>query len=166
MNNEILMLFAFVAMALLAMSRVRTVGGSAQDLFPIEDRIDALLKNAGVTYSPDSAMPAGVQEALTAGNEIDAIKAYRDATGVGLKEAKDAIESKGASGTQRVIGKLDALMKSLGVKYDPASGLQASIDNAIRNGDKIEAIKLYRVANGVGLKEAKDAIEAKMRGFS
>lgn len=34
---------------------------------------------------------------------------------------------------------------------------------ALRQGNKIEAIKVLRVASGLGLKEAKDAIEAHMR---
>ena len=34
----------------------------------------------------------------------------------------------------------------------------AKIEASIRRGDKIEAIKLYREANAVGLKEATDAI--------
>ncbi|MFT3706262.1 MAG: hypothetical protein QM817_01220 [Archangium sp.] len=36
----------------------------------------------------------------------------------------------------------------------------AEIEAQIRNGLLIDAIKLYREKNGVGLKEAKDAIEA------
>lgn len=34
----------------------------------------------------------GISEAILAGTKIEAIKQYRSATGVGLKEAKDAIE--------------------------------------------------------------------------
>jgi len=36
--------------------------------------------------------PADVVEALRAGNTIVAIKLWRDRTGAGLKEAKDAVE--------------------------------------------------------------------------
>jgi hypothetical protein len=36
----------------------------------------------------------------------------------------------------------------------------ASIQDALRRGQKIEAIKLYREHSGLGLKEAKDAVEA------
>ncbi len=35
-----------------------------------------------------------------------------------------------------------------------------AIADALRSGQKIEAIKLHREATGLGLKEAKDAIEA------
>nr|WP_240939860.1 ribosomal protein L7/L12 [Planosporangium flavigriseum] len=37
-------------------------------------------------------LPEVVRE-LEAGRKIQAIKAYRDATGAGLKEAKDAVEA-------------------------------------------------------------------------
>jgi hypothetical protein len=36
---------------------------------------------------------------------------------------------------------------------------QAQMESLLREGRKIEAIKLYREITGVGLKEAKDAIE-------
>lgn len=46
---------------------------------------------------------------------------------------------------------------------DSAAGLPASKTNgvreALRSGNKIEAIKIYREATGLGLKESKDAVE-------
>jgi ribosomal protein L7/L12 len=41
-----------------------------------------------------------------------------------------------------------------------AAGAPLSIESAIHSGRKIEAIKLYRAEHGVGLKEAKEAVEA------
>ena len=41
----------------------------------------------------DGGAPPGVMEALRAGNKLEAIKHYRNATRVGLKEAKDAVEA-------------------------------------------------------------------------
>lgn len=45
----------------------------------------------------DRDLPPGnldqVKEALIRGNKIEAIKRYREATGLGLKEAKDAVEA-------------------------------------------------------------------------
>ena len=41
------------------------------------------------------------------------------------------------------------------------SGLDAQIAELLRQGQKIEAIKCYREATGVGLREAKDAVEAR-----
>lgn len=37
---------------------------------------------------------------------------------------------------------------------------QSAIAAALRNGNKIEAIKLYRMATGADLKASKDAVEA------
>lgn len=42
--------------------------------------------------SRKSAVSDGVREMLTAGNKIGAIKVYREATHLGLKESKDAVE--------------------------------------------------------------------------
>jgi ribosomal protein L7/L12 len=38
-----------------------------------------------------------------------------------------------------------------------------TIDDLLRGGQKIEAIKQYRAMHGVGLKEAKDAVDARAR---
>jgi hypothetical protein len=53
--------------------------------------------------------------------------------------------------------KLDLMLTQLGV--DPDQGLDEEIQKLVRAGQKIEAIKLYRLHSGVGLKEAKDHIE-------
>ena len=39
-----------------------------------------------------AAAPPGVEKMLLAGKKINAIKLYREQTGVGLKDAKDAVE--------------------------------------------------------------------------
>ena len=41
---------------------------------------------------PDPTEDPEIQDLLAKGNEIQAIKRYRELTGLGLKEAKDAIE--------------------------------------------------------------------------
>ena len=41
---------------------------------------------------PSADMPESVVKSIRAGKKIDAIKALRQANGVGLKEAKDAVE--------------------------------------------------------------------------
>ena len=48
---------------------------------------------------------------------------------------------------------------------DPNSSAEEmdAVRAALRRGNKIEAIKLYREATGSGLKEAKDAVEAMER---
>jgi hypothetical protein len=63
----------------------------------------------------------------------------------------------------RVEAKLDLLLKQANVKFDPYAGLQHEIVDALQAGRTIEAIKLYRQSAGVGLKEAKEFIEALQR---
>ncbi|CAM3689074.1 ribosomal protein L7/L12 [Nocardioides zeicaulis] len=49
---------------------------------------------AGVAAAPDAqAWLAEVQELVRLGKKVQAIKVYRERTGVGLKEAKDAVEA-------------------------------------------------------------------------
>ena len=47
---------------------------------------------------PDPATDPEIQDLLAKGNEIQAIKRYRELTGLGLAEAKDAIERAKAGG--------------------------------------------------------------------
>ena len=66
---------------------------------------------------------------------------------------------------QRIEGKLDLILQHLGLEF-PEQAQDSWMDEvqALANsGRKIEAIKVYREATGVGLKEAKDAVEAMMR---
>lgn len=93
--------------------------------------------------------PETLQELLRAGKKINAIKVYREQHGVGLKEAKDAVERMMAGQPHELPPK--ALLREVN---------DSEIEASIRRGALIDAIKLYREKNGVGLKEAKDAVEA------
>jgi ribosomal protein L7/L12 len=94
-----------------------------------------------------------VARLLTQGGKMEAIKLMREKTGLGLAEAKAAVEA---------IGKDAAIVA-------PAPGLQATIRRALEmsdevqhlvaQGQKIEAIKLIRERTGLGLKEAKDLVD-------
>ena len=53
--------------------------------------------------------------------------------------------------------KLDLILKNLGI--DPNEGLDTRLQDLVRSGQKIEAIKLYRLQTGLGLKEAKDYVD-------
>ena len=69
--------------------------GARARLDHIEQQLEALFPGRYVPY--ERALAAGVPprviELVRAGKTIDAIKEYREATGVGLKEAKDAIDA-------------------------------------------------------------------------
>ena len=61
----------------------------------LEDKLEFLYRRLNIDYLDPNADPAfapQVQEALRRGNKIEAIKIYRELTGVGLAEAKQAIE--------------------------------------------------------------------------
>ena len=95
----------------------------------------------------DEAFEAMIRELLASGNKIAAIKRYREETGVGLAEAKAAVESLEAGGsfTERV--------------QPEDSDLTQQIVTLLGKGEKIEAVKMYRDRIRVGLKEAKEAVE-------
>jgi ribosomal protein L7/L12 len=99
---------------------------------------------------------AQIRALLQEGNFIQAVKAFRDATGSGLAEAKEAMEQLVES-MGRGTHDLPRASDGPRVAHD---GQLAQIRAALATGNKIEAIKLYRAATGVGLKEAKDAVEA------
>jgi ribosomal protein L7/L12 len=95
-----------------------------------------------------------IAASLRDGHKIEAIKRYRELYGVGLKEAKDAVEAIQA-GTP--------LPTPEPVQVEgPEPTLQPELDRLIARNEKIMAIKHYREITRVGLKEAKDAVEARM----
>ncbi len=87
---------------------------------------------------------------LRNGRKIEAIKLYRDITGAGLKEAKDAVEALERGGSPPNT-------------RDESRGDDSDVLELLRAGQKIRAIKLYREKAGVGLADAKNAVEALAR---
>jgi ribosomal protein L7/L12/DNA-directed RNA polymerase subunit RPC12/RpoP len=118
-----------------------------------KDTVEALAEGRPVEIHPVRTTPANIEEDILqlvrSGNKIEAIKRYREVTDVSLAEAKAAVE---------------AIAEGRSVEIRPAQVLHATADEAladlIRRGKKIEAIKRYREQTGLGLKEAKDAVEA------
>ena len=94
-------------------------------------------------------LPADVLKALEQGQTVEAIKRLRTATGLGLKEAKEAIDRHLAGEPARPRPSIVAM-----------AALPFAVAAALRKGDKLEAIRLMREKGGLGLKEAKDAVEA------
>ncbi len=63
--------------------------------------------------------------------------------------------------------RLEFLYKTLNITYvDTASGVDPRLVAAIRKGNMIEAIKVYRELANVGLAEAKTAVEAMWAKYS
>ena len=95
----------------------------------------------------DTNLMADLQALLAEGRKIEAVKRFREATGVGLAEAKAAVEALERG-------------ESLLTKKDVDSVLETEIVSLLEGDKKLEAVKLYRERTGTGLKEAKDAVEA------
>ncbi|QMV72721.1 ribosomal protein L7/L12 [Comamonas piscis] len=92
-------------------------------------------------------IPAHIASLWRNNDKIAAIKRLREESGMGLAEAKHALESQldGDDGLE-----------------PPRDGeaMRTAIEAALARGDKIVAIKLLKDATGIGLKEAKDRIES------
>lgn len=62
----------------------------------LEDRLKILYRHLNLEYSDSAADPLlspQIQAAIRSGNKIEAIKIYREMTGLGLAEAKAVIDS-------------------------------------------------------------------------
>jgi ribosomal protein L7/L12 len=96
---------------------------------------------------------------LEAGHFIAALKRYRDTHGVGLDEAKAALDAwRAKSRRHQQVAEVVSNVASTAAT-DP------QIVAAIRKGNIIEAIKLYRAKTGVSLQDAKQAIDTWRRNI-
>jgi ribosomal protein L7/L12 len=108
----------------------------------------------------DEAFRDRVLGEIQGGRKIEAIKLVRERTRLGLAEAKalvDAVE-RGDASIDLDLVPTSSLDNATVALNDP--GLAARLVVEIAAGRKIEAIKLLRERTGLGLKEAKDAIDA------
>jgi len=120
---------------------------------------------AGFTTGRDAALQSVLKEKLDfvieaaqSGNKLVAVRALRDGFPISLKQAAELVNAmqRGEQVDLQVLqslGRASSLPASLG----PAKMQQ--IADLVRSGDKISAIKLFRQSTGVGLKQAKDAID-------
>jgi ribosomal protein L7/L12 len=90
---------------------------------------------------------ADLRELVKQGRTIEAIRRWRDRHGANLIAARAAIETIRWELTQKLGPQMSAF--------------EAEIDQLLRSDQKIAAIKRWREHTGVGLKEAKDAVEAR-----
>ncbi len=93
-----------------------------------------------------------IKELIAKGQKIAAVKLYREMTGVGLAEAKDAVEA-----IERGESVITPMPAQIG---EPASALEDQIRQLLTARKKIDAVRVYREAHNCGLKEAKDAVDA------
>lgn len=107
---------------------------------------------AARTLTP--AETAEIDALVASDRRIAAIKRLRELTSLGLHEAKQAIDDWVPRAADAVT------FASPSPTVDPLTpAIRAEITALIADGQKIRAIKRYREATGVGLKQAKDAVE-------
>jgi ribosomal protein L7/L12 len=68
------------------------------------------------------------------------------------------ISTNSNSSEKSIENKVDAIIDHLGVDFKPYKNTPDDIMTALKNGERIKAIKLYRQFSGVGLKEALEII--------
>lgn len=103
-------------------------------------------------------------ELVAAGKKVEAVKRFREMTGVGLQDAVDALEllqQHGGVKDVAVRSATTAAALSSGPPIDPKrlKEAEAAAMAALRENNVMEAIKRYRQHTRVGLKEAKDAVD-------
>lgn len=96
---------------------------------------------------PVKSLADEIASLLAQGNKMEAIKLFRERTDVGLKEAKDAVEAMERDKSPLSPDRLE-------------SKQEQEVLVLLREGKKMEAIKLYRQATGAGMKDSREAVEA------
>jgi len=101
---------------------------------------------------------AELKRLAQAGQAIEAIRLYREMTGVGLREAKEAVDRLARG--QPVVITHTQVSVSDGAAADQAAQM-AEVVRLARAGQQVEAIRLMRESNpGLGLKGAVEAVHA------
>ena len=91
--NEAVIVSALIGSAIaIVLVRLSDIERRLTRLCRLDAKIDALLGNAGIHFDPLQDVAADVREALERGETILAIKRLRQATGAGLKEAKEFVD--------------------------------------------------------------------------
>ena len=91
--NQLLLLGIVLGIgSALLFNRLSSIERRLNRLSRLDAKVDALLKHAGITFDELHDCPPDVREAIDRQEVIPAIKRYRQATGAGLKEAKEFID--------------------------------------------------------------------------
>lgn len=83
------MLIAILVIQIFSISRQERQ--TTARLWRLEEKLDAIAR--ALEIQPPAAAEEQVAALVRAGRKIEAIKRYREQTGVGLKEAKDYVDS-------------------------------------------------------------------------
>lgn len=111
-------------------------------------------------------LPEHIADLIRQGRKIEAIALIREETGVGLKEAKEAVEALIAGEDPLVepsgdtTGAFeDARSESGWLDVSDPADIPEDVRALARAGETIEAIRLLRARTGLGLKASKELVE-------
>lgn len=107
----------------------------------------------------DKQLETELRKVLSGSGKIAAIKLMRTQRNLGLKEAKDIVDAFESSGVLQL-----SLITTNNSALDTTNNGDA-IKVLIKQGKRIQAIKLMREKNQLGLKEAKEEVERMERSM-
>ena len=133
-------------------------------------RLEGVASAGELPHSMKAALPqinsnqveTEIRALLAARQKINAIKVYRQVTGAGLKQAKEAVEAIEAGGTLDA-GLITSQENKIHLPMDDASIIDQAVQ-LLQDGDKIAAIRLLRNHYDISLKVAKDAADLLEKG--
>jgi ribosomal protein L7/L12 len=149
-----------VIVAMIVLRRSRQNSSFGRMPLSLDDHASTAPPAAPSSVAISSADLATISALVAGGNKIEAIKRVRELTGLGLKEAKDYVEAMPRS----ALPDLPTAALSPVPNTHPAAADLAEVSALLARGNKIEAIKRVRELTGLGLKEAKDYVEAMPSG--
>ncbi|MCG8601410.1 MAG: hypothetical protein MI807_14800 [Verrucomicrobiales bacterium] len=103
-----------------------------------------------------------IENLVHSGKKIPAIKVYRDETGASLAESKSFIDSIALEGVKEK--SFDPFSESTGNQVEECGegltdAIQQEIAELMDRGQKLHAVKTYRLATGASLRESKEYVE-------
>lgn len=108
-------------------------------------------------FKTGEPLPPAVLASLAQGRTIDAIKQLREAHGLSLNEAKDIVDAH----LRPAAASPSTTARATGFSASTSTGsVPDTVQHALAQGNKIEAIRMLRDHAGIGLKEAKDRVDA------
>ena len=125
----------------------------------LNSKVERLLRHLNVP-EPADTLPPAVREAWAVGRTVEAIRLFRAATGLGLKEARDVLKRGILPVDLALEANIDRLLRHHGLSVVSLEMPLPEVIDELAHGRKIQAIKAYRDATGASLAEAKHAVEA------
>lgn len=126
---------------------------SASDLKKVND-------SSSTNKLSRAALEEQIKMLISQSKKIEAIKLLRMHSNLGLKDSKDAIDAMERSGCLVIPG-IEASGMSATVEPDSERSIPdlEEVKRLIRDGRKVDAVKLVRERTGLGLEEAKAEVD-------